>query len=74
MTIKNRDRWNMYKLKVEGMTCRGCNQLIEEKLKELDPEAEVNIHLLNKEIQVQTVRRKEDVIRILEENEFQVQD
>jgi copper chaperone CopZ len=64
----------MYKLKVEGMTCRGCTDLIEKKLKELDPEAEINIHLLNKEVQVQTVRKKEEVIKTLEESDFKVQD
>lgn len=62
----------MWEMKVEGMSCGSCVQSITRILRNIDPEAQVEVDLGTKTVKVRTVRSQEEVKSTLDEAGFPV--
>lgn len=58
------------KFRIENMTCGGCARAVTATVKELDAQAEVNIDVETKLVEIQSEQRAEAIIAALTEDGF----
>jgi copper chaperone len=66
------ERFSMYELKVDGMTCGGCAASVKRALQALDAKANVDVDLADKRVRIETTAQLDAVKSAIEDAGYEV--
>lgn len=58
------------KLRIDAMTCGGCARSVTASIKDLDPNATVNIDVASKIVEVESTAEQQKLLEVLAEDGF----
>ncbi|RKG54265.1 copper chaperone [Acinetobacter cumulans] len=58
------------KLRIDAMTCGGCARSVTANIKDLDPNATVNIDVASKIVEVESTAEQQKLLEVLAEDGF----
>jgi len=63
---------NNQSFQVQGMSCGHCVRAVTEAVRQVDPQAEVQVDLASGRVEVQSQRERAELVRAIEEEGYRV--